>query len=51
MAEDSGAFKTKQRNSAHIGHFVMTREAAAKMPQHSENRSSAASGRRQMPIL
>jgi hypothetical protein len=51
MAEDSGAFKTKQRNSAQIGHFVMAREAAAKIPQHSENRHSAASRRSQMPIL
>src|ERR1700682_5881267 len=26
MAEDSGAFKTNQRNSAQIGHFVIARE-------------------------
>jgi hypothetical protein len=51
MAEDSGAFKTKQRNSAQIGHFVIAREAAAKMPQRSENRHSAASGRSPTPIL
>jgi hypothetical protein len=51
MAEDSGAFKTKQRNSAQIGHFVIAGEAAAKMPQRSENRRSAASGRSPTPIL
>jgi hypothetical protein len=51
MAEHSGAFKTKQRNSAQIGHFVMTREAAAKMPQRSGNQHSAASGRSPVPIL
>src|ERR1700738_216590 len=43
MAEDSGAFKTKQRDSAQIGHFVMGREAAAKMPQRPKNRHSVPS--------
>jgi hypothetical protein len=37
MAEDSGAFKTNQRNSARIGHFVITAIAAAKMPHDSKN--------------
>jgi hypothetical protein len=37
MAEDSGAFKTNPRNSAQIGHFVIAREAAAKIPQGSKN--------------
>jgi hypothetical protein len=37
MAEDSGAFKTSPRNSARIGHFVIVREAAAKMPHGSKN--------------
>jgi hypothetical protein len=50
MAEDSGAFKTKQRIRPKSD-FVMKREAAAKMPQHSENRNSAANGPSQMPIL
>jgi hypothetical protein len=30
MAEDSGAFKTNQRNSARIGHFVIARERCGK---------------------
>jgi len=30
MAEDSGAFKTNQRNSAQIGHFVIARERCGK---------------------
>jgi len=37
MAEDSGAFKTNPRNSARIGHFVITAIAAAKMPHGSKN--------------
>jgi hypothetical protein len=37
MAEDSGAFKTNPRNSARNGHFVIVREAAAKMPHGSKN--------------
>jgi hypothetical protein len=51
MAEDSGAFKTKQRNSAQIGRFVMPREFAAKMPQRFENRRSAGSGHSPTSIL
>ena len=30
MAEDSGAFKTNQRNSAQIGHFVICRDRCGK---------------------
>src|SRR4051794_19675365 len=37
MPEDSGAFKTSPPNSAQIGHFVIAREAAAKMPHRSKN--------------
>jgi hypothetical protein len=45
MTEDSGAFKTKPRNSAQIGHFVIAGDrqrqpsgtAAAKMPHRAKN--------------
>jgi len=37
MTEDSGAFKTNPGNSAQIGHFVIRRERAAKMPQAAKN--------------
>src|SRR5882672_8783328 len=49
MAEDSGAFKTNQRNSAQIGHFVIAGngcgEDASPLEKHgsvAQSRSSAA---------
>jgi hypothetical protein len=51
MAEDSGAFKTNQRNSAQIGHFVIARETAARMPHHRKNTDLSLDRGRQPHIL
>jgi hypothetical protein len=51
MAEDSGAFKTNQRNSAQIGHFVITPDAAAKMPHPRKNTAASPDRGRQPHIL
>jgi hypothetical protein len=45
MAEDSGAFKTNQRNSAQIGHFVIARERCGKDTSPPEKHGSTARSR------
>src|SRR5260221_8027427 len=45
MAEDSGAFKTNQRNSAQIGHFVIARERCGKDASPPEKHGSPARSR------
>src|SRR5258708_27011135 len=45
MAEDSGAFKTNQRNSAQIGHFVIARERCGKDASPPEKHGSVARSR------
>src|ERR1700675_1518799 len=45
MAEDSGAFKTNQRNSAQIGHFVIARERCGKDTSPPEKYGSTARSR------
>jgi hypothetical protein len=51
MAEDSGAFKTNQGNSAQIGHFVIARERCGKDAARYEKRRSSAHPRHCPPIL
>src|SRR6266404_4439037 len=45
MAEDSGAFKTNQRNSAQIGHFVIARDCCDKDASPPQKHRSAARSR------
>src|SRR5260370_5199258 len=45
MAEDSGAFKTNQRNSAQIGHFVIARDSCGKDASPPQKHGSAARSR------
>jgi hypothetical protein len=45
MAEDSGAFKTNQRNSAQIGHFVIARDSCGKDASPPQKHRSAARSR------
>jgi hypothetical protein len=51
MTEDSGAFKTNPRNSAQIGHFVITRGRCGKDASGCEKRRSSANLRHRPPIL
>jgi len=51
MAEDSGAFKTNQRKSAQIGHFVIARERCGKDASPPEKHGSTAGRERPPHIL
>jgi hypothetical protein len=55
MTEDSGAFKTKPRNSAQIGHFVIAgehcRNRCGKEASPHEKRRRPAQARHHPPIL
>jgi hypothetical protein len=51
MTEDSGAFKTNPRNSAQIGHFVITGKRCGKDASRRKKRRSSAYRRHRAPIL